>query len=114
MYEETGVRDLSLSTPATYMASTTDYTNWQDTHRVTCGVGFTFDQLRLDLAYQFSARSGDFYPYMHRDSGNTGRSFSAQYIDDATGQTMELSNQCSAVKVKDNRHQLLCTLTYTF
>ena len=106
MYKKTGVRDQTLITPATMLASTTDYTNWQDTHRITAGVGFTFDQLRLDLAYQFSARSGDFYPYMN--------GVSAKYIDDATGQTITLSNECQAVKVKDNRHQLLCTLTYTF
>lgn len=106
MYKETGVRDQTLNSPGTYMASTTDYTNWKDTHRLTCGVGFTFDQLRVDLAYQYSMRNGDFYPYMN--------GVSAHYISDETGQTMTLANECPAVKVKDNRHQLLCTLTYTF
>ena len=96
MYKESGVRDLTLSSPGVYMASTTDYTNWKDTHRLTAGVGFTFDQLRLDLAYQYSMREGDFYPYM-KELSYDGE-----------------SNQAAAVNVKDNRHQLLCTLTYSF
>ncbi len=105
IYKESGVRDQTLNTPSTYMASTTDYVNWQDTHRLTAGVGMTFDKFRLDLAYQYSMRSGDFYPYM--------KSISAQYIDDL-GVTQTLTNGCNAVSVKDNRHQLLCSLTYTF
>ncbi len=105
MYQESGVRDLTLNTPATYMASTTDYTNWEETHRLTAGVGFTFDKFRLDLAYQYAMRSGKFYPYMNN--------ISAQYID-SDGVTQTLSNSCNPVSVKDNRHQLLCSLSYTF
>ena len=88
------------------MASTTDYTNWKATNRLTAGIGFTMDQFRLDLAYQYQMRDGDFYPYM--------RDISASYIDDVTGQTVTLANNCKPVNVKDNRHQFLCTLTYTF
>jgi long-subunit fatty acid transport protein len=106
MYKDSGVRDQTLNSPATYMASTTDYTNWKDTHRVTAGLGFTFDQVRLDLAYQYAARKGDFYPYMN--------GVEAQYYDNVTGQLQVLRNDCPAVKVKDNRHQLQATLTYTF
>ena len=66
------------------------------------GVGFTFDQFRVDLAYQYQMREGDFYPYMsHFQNTNM------DYPDPK-------SNDCSAVTVKDNRHQLLCSLTYTF
>lgn len=96
MYKESGVRDLTLSSTGTCMASTTDYTNWKATNRLTAGVGFAFDQFKIDLAYQYSMRSGDFYPYMNNYS----------YDGD--------TNQASAVSVKDNRHQLLCTLSYSF
>ncbi len=106
MYKSTGVRDQTLNTPATYMASTTDYTNWKETHRLTAGVGFAFDKLRLDLAYQYSMRDGDFYPYMNN--------ISAQYVSYKTGDVVTLSNECNPVRVKDNRHQLLCTLSYSF
>jgi len=105
MYQESGVRDLTLNSPSTYMASTTDYTNWEDTHRLTAGVGFTFDKFRLDLAYQYSMRSGQFYPYM--------KNISAQYID-YDGVTQTLTNSSNPVSVKDNRHQLLCSLSYSF
>lgn len=106
MYKESGVRDQTLQSSGTYMASTTDYTNWKATNRLTAGVGFAFNQFKIDLAYQYSMRSGDFYPYMN--------GVSAQYIENDTGKEVTLSNQASAVSVKDNRHQLLCTLSYSF
>lgn len=106
IYNESGVRDQTLFSPGVYYASTTDYTNWKDTHRFTAGVGITFDQFRLDLAYQYSMRKGDFYPFM--------KSYSAAYIDDETGETVTLVNGCNPVEVKDNRHQIMASLTYTF
>lgn len=106
MYKTDGVRDLTLNSPGAYMASTTDYTNWKSTNRITAGVGLTFDQFRIDLAYQYQTRQGDFYPYMN--------GLSAQYISDETGKLETLSNHCNPVTVKDNRHQLLCTLSYSF
>ena len=51
-------------------------------------------------------RDGDFYPFM--------KQYSADYIDDVTGNVVTLTNSCEPVKVKDNRHQFLCTLSYTF
>lgn len=107
MYEQSGVRDQTLDSPGTYMASTTDYTNWKATNRLTAGVGFTFDQFRLDLAYQYTMRNGDFYPYMN--------GVKAEYYTDADNSVRaELVNECKAASVKDNRHQVLCSLTYSF
>lgn len=111
MYKEDGVRDQTLNSPGTYMASSTDYTNWKATNRLTAGVGFTFDKFRLDLAYQYSMRSGDFYPYM--------KSLSAEYqpVDEQgydVGPVQTLTSECKPVSVKDNRHQLMCSLTYSF
>jgi Outer membrane protein transport protein (OMPP1/FadL/TodX). len=106
IYKESGVRDQTLYSPGVYYASTTDYVNWKDTHRITAGVGFSFDQFRLDLAYQYSMRKGNFYPFMPN--------YSAAYIDDETGATVTLTNSCNPVEVKDNRHQIMASLTYTF
>jgi long-subunit fatty acid transport protein len=106
MYKKEAVRDQTLNSPGTWMASTTDYTNWEATNRLTLGLGFTFDKLRLDLGYQYTMRSGNFYPYMN--------GVSATYASNDTGSVMELRNDCHAVSVKDNRHQLLCSLTYSF
>ena len=50
-------------------------------------------------------RKGDFYPYMN--------GLEAKYYDSAD-QLQVLRNECSAVSVKDNRHQLQCTLSYSF
>jgi len=107
MYQSTGVRDQTLNSSGVFMASTTDYVNWKDTHRITAGVGFTFNQLRLDLAYQYSMRNGDFYPYMSRLSVGETTTAAGVKVPAST-------NECNAVSVKDNRHQLLCTLSYTF
>ena len=100
MYKSDGVRDQTLNSPGTYMASTTDYTNWKSTNRLMAGVGFTFDQFRIDLAYQYQMREGDFYPYMNGLSGFDG--------------VETVTNLCNPVTVKDNRHQILCTLAYSF
>lgn len=105
MYKKDAVRDQTIDSPGVYMASSSDYTNWDDTHRITAGVGFTIDAFRLDLAYQYSLTKGTFYPYMN---GLTGTNV------DTSGETFTLTNECDGVKVDNNRHQLLLTLGYTF
>ena len=110
-FQTDAVRDQTLSSSGVYYASTTDYTNWKDTHRVTVGAGFVFDQLRLDLAYQYQMRNGDFYPFMKHYSASYDE-YDAQ--GNTTGNIVTLTNECQPVKVKDNRHQFLATLSYTF
>ena len=105
MYQTDAVRDQTIDSPGVYMASTSDYTNWEDTHRLTAGVGFSFDNFRLDLAYQYSMTNGKFYPYMNSLTGTS---------IDKTGKEFTATNECPGVKVSNKRHQLLCTLNYTF
>ena len=105
MYQENGVRDQTIKSPGVYYASTTHYINWKDTNRITAGIGFSFDKFRLDLAYQYSTRKGDFYPFMPN--------LSTSYVDDA-GQAFSLTNTCEKVSVKDNRHQIQASLVYSF
>lgn len=105
IYQKSAMRDQSIKSPGVCYASTTDYTNWDATNRFTLGAGFTFDKFRLDLAYQYQMRDGDFYPFM--------KNYSADYYDE-NDKIQTVTNSCEAVKVKDNRHQFLCTLSYTF
>ena len=105
MYQKDGVRDQTFDSPGNYMASTSDYTNWEDTHRLTAGVGFSFDAFRLDFAYQYQATNGKFYPYMSRLTGSNV---------DSSGVPFTMTNECHGVKVSNKRHQFLCSLTYTF
>ena len=111
VYQESGVRDQTVPSPGVYYASSADYTNWKATNRLTLGCGTNIDKFRIDLAYQYQMRDGDFYPFMkyssaeidlYDDNGNT------------TGNIKTLENRCQPVKVKDNRHQFVCTLSYTF
>ena len=64
------------------------------------------------MAYQYSSRKGDFYPYMSAVGDYN------YYMDDNNGTSVYVTDEIAAygqpAKVKDNRHQFLCTLTYTF
>jgi opacity protein-like surface antigen len=91
-YKDNGVRDMMVNSPGNMYASTTDYVNWKDTQRLTCGVGFKVGKMNIDLAYQFSKTDGDFHPFQSYDAGqNTG-----------------------VTKVSNKRNQALLTLGYTF
>ena len=91
-YEDRGYRDATLDSPGVSYSSTTDYVNWKDTHRITCGLGVKAGGLNVDLAYQYSATDGDFHPFQ-------------PYVDLRSTGVTEVSNK---------RHQLLLTLGYTF
>ena len=46
---------------------------------------------------------------------NYSTSFDAYDADgNTTGNIVTLTNSCDPVKVKDRRHQVICTLSYTF
>ena len=88
-----------------YYTSTTDFTNWKGTNRVTFGIGYQIDRWNIDLAYQYSAQKGDFRP------------FGTYYETDAQGNWIADSPQNnipSVTSVKNNRSQLLMTLSYHF
>lgn len=98
MYNKNGFKDGSLESYGTYYASTTDYTNWKDTHHFTAGVGYNYGKFSFDLAYQYSQTNGDFYPFM-------------SYVDNSEP---KFDNVCDAVKVSNKRNQLLFTVGYKF
>ena len=98
MYNKSGFKDGTLQSEGSYYSSSTDFTNWQATNRLTCGIGYQMDKWNLSLAYQYSTRSGDFYPFM-------------TYID---SEDSDYDNIAGSVKVSDKRHHVMATLTYTF
>ena len=97
-YNKDGFKDGTLGTDGSYYSSATDYTNWDATHRITCGFGYQLENVNLSLAYQYQTTKGDFYPFMN-------------YVDN---EYAEDDNLCNPVKVNNKRHQLLFTLGYTF
>jgi len=97
-YQKDGFKDGTLGTDGSYYSSATDYTNWDATHRITCGLGYQVGSVNLALAYQYSTTNGEFMPFMN-------------YVDD---EFPEWDNLCNTVKVSDKRHQVLFTLGYTF
>lgn len=99
MISKDGHRDGSISSPGSAYATSTDYTNWNSTNRMTCGVGYTFGKFFADLAYQYSQTSGKFYPFM-------------SYYDPSPAH--DTDNIADGVKVDNKRHQLLLTLGYKF
>lgn len=99
-YKTDAYRDQSLNTDGVYYSSTTDYTNWKDTHRITCGFGYQIGKFNVDLAYQFSSTNGEHYPFMSYYAG--------------ANEPAENDNIADMTKVSNKRHQLLLTLGYRF
>lgn len=102
-YNKDGFKDGSLGTDGSYYSSATDFTNWDATHRITCGFGYSIGDVNLSLAYQYQTTKGDFRPFMN--------GYHTEPTDDGD---VTVYNQCNPVKVNNKRHQLLFTLGYTF
>lgn len=98
-YEKNGQKNPLLPSYGTSYQSASDYVNWKATNRFTLGAGYQIGKWNFDLAYQYSARKGDFYPFSYIEAVNDG--------------TVE-SNGTTATNVKDDRGQLLFTLGYKF
>ena len=100
MYNKKGYKDGTINSPGSFYSSTTDYTNWEATNHITCGLGYTIDKFSIDLAYQYSVQNGYF------------NAFSNYTIENPEMAWKE--NVCDPVKVSNKRHQLLLTLGYHF
>jgi len=98
MFDENGYRDQTIYSPGVAYATSTDYTNWKATNRFTCGVGYNYQNLFIDVAYQYTIQKGDFYPFM-------------SYTD-----ASDSKYDCIApsTEVKYNRHQVMMTVGYKF
>ena len=94
MFKENADRDQTIASQGTIYSTSTDYTNWKATNRVTAGVGFNYQSLFFDVAYQYSCQKGDFYPFAAWE--NVG------------------AKVAPATSVDNNRHQLLMTVGYKF
>lgn len=100
MYSKYGYKDGTISSPGSYYSSSTDYTNWRSTNRLTFGIGYNVGKFSLDAAYQYSVQEGDFSP------------FTNYYASEQD--SPEYNNICNAVKVNNERHQLIVTFGYHF
>ena len=98
MYKENGFKDGTLQSNGSFISSATDFTNWKGTDRLTFGFGYNIGNFNLDLAYQYSSVKGDFYPFMN-------------YRDNLY---QDFDNIAKAVEVKNNRHQIMCTMGFSF
>ena len=98
MYDKEGFKDGTLNSPGSYYATATDYTNWKATNRFTFGIGWRINKWNLDLAYQYSTSEGEFAPFMN-------------YVD---SEYEDWDNLTNMVKVDNKRHQILCSVGYTF
>lgn len=102
MYESDGMKGYANDVVYSYGSaydSTTDYTNWKATHRLTLGAGYMLKKFNIDVAYQYSVTNGDFYPFQ-------------QQLKLYDGSNVIEESYCSSTDVKNARHQLLVTLGY--
>ncbi len=95
MYKSNAERGILVNSISNAYTSTTDYTDWKATNRITCGLGYTVDKFTIDLAYQYSKQDGEFHPFSNYSSG-------------------DVANYAKGVKVSNTQHQVLVTLGYAF
>lgn len=105
MYKETGSKDFDIDSYGTNCASATDFTNWKATNRLTCGIGYRYNNFSVDLAYQYSVRKGTFSPF---------QAAWGDYYDGDVDNPEQIDITPTTVEVSNKRHQLLLTLGYTF
>lgn len=99
MYNKNGYKDYTVDSPGTYYTSSTDYTNWKATSRITCGLGYSVKKFSFDVAYQYSVQNGDFHPFTD---------FGSAAMPDGE------RNLASSTDVSNKRHQVLFTMGYAF
>ena len=103
IYKEDGKKSTTINAVRSigYDYSTQDYVNWKDTHRITFGMGFTFDKnWALDLSYQYALQNGDYHPFSSMTL-NSGDVEDRECYDNPT-------------TVKNKRHMINATLGYRF
>jgi long-subunit fatty acid transport protein len=98
MYKSDGTKEFQIDSYGVNASSATDYTNWKATHRITCGIGYSFGPLNLSAAYQYSVTNGDFMPFMN-------------YLDNTTPAD---DNVAKSVSLSNKRHQIMATIGYSF
>ncbi len=98
LYNKDGFKDGSIDSPGVYYSSSTDFTNWKSTNRITAGVGYSHKGWSFDIAYQYSQTNGDFYPFMN-------------YYGDSSS---DISNVAQSTQVSNKRNQVIFSLGYRF
>ncbi len=92
-YSSDGFKDGSLYSVGNNFMSTTEYTNWGSTSRITAGLGYSHKQFSLDLAYQYTQTKGTFYPYFDK---------------------FDADNYATSADVYNKLHHMMMTLSYRF
>ena len=110
-YNKNAFRDTQLDSPGVYFSSTPDFVNWDDTHRITTGIGFKYEGLSIDLAYQYSVNKGTFHPFQ---SNVTFMDGTIDLNDGRGPQPFYETCVATPTDFKFKRHQVLLTLGYTF
>ena len=97
MYEENGFKDQTIDSEGTSVSTATDFTNWEATHRITCGLGYQIGKWNISAAYQYATQKGNFEPFYYESPSDP-----------------DVRVEANKVAVNNKRHQLLFTLGYTF
>ena len=112
IYKDDGYKDSTIDADYSdgQYYSTHDYINWRGTNRITFGMGFTFDKnWTLDLSYQYATQKGEYHPF---ESSNIERQEIGRGSFTEGSETVY--NTDTPCEVKNNRHQINCTLSYKF
>ena len=112
MFKNDAHRDGSIESYGTMFATSTDYTNWKATNRLTFGLGYNYKKFFFDAALQYSQTKGEFYPFMSYSPNEKnyklpagGTNYQAYAAD---------FNVVDATSVTFKRTQALLTIGYHF
>ncbi len=113
IYDESGKKDAfidSYYSDGAYL-STYGYTNWNATHRITFGMGFTLSKdWTFDISYQYITQNGEYHPFQ-----NVGDTEMFTYNADGTYASSYWDSLYAQSKtIKNKRHQINCSLSYRF
>ena len=112
MFKKDAYRDGSIQSPGTMVATSTDYTNWDSTNRLTFGLGYNYKKFFFDAAFQYSQTNGEFYPFMSYYPSKENYTSAGGTVN-YTAYAADF-NVVDATKVSFKRSQVLLTVGYRF
>ncbi len=105
MFKDNARLSQHINSYAMDYVSETSYMNLSDVNLITCGLGYRFKRVYIDMAYRFRQQSGKYFAF---DDSFTNESGFMQDNPSLAGTTLQ------PVDVNLNRHVFTCTLGVKF
>lgn len=81
MYQNNAFKDTSVESSGTSVGTTTDFTNWDSTNRLSFGIGYQMGQWNLSATYLYTVQKGTFEPFYYESLDNPDYYFEANKVN---------------------------------